>query len=33
LFIGPLLFIVFHWKAAMTQFAIQFGDRFTKRVA
>ena len=24
---------VFHWKAAMTQFAIQFGDRFTKRVA
>lgn len=24
---------VFHWKAAMVQFAIQFGDRFTKRVA
>lgn len=24
---------VFHWKAAMTQFAILFGDRFTKRVA
>ena len=24
---------VFHWKAAMAQFAIQFGDRFTKRVA
>jgi len=23
---------VFHWKAAMVQFAIQFGDRFTKRV-
>ena len=24
---------VFHWKAAMTQFAIMFGDRFTKHVA
>ena len=24
---------VFHWKAAMAQFAIQFGERFTKRVA
>lgn len=24
---------VFHWKAAMVQFAILFGDRFTKRVA
>jgi transposase-like protein len=24
---------VFHWKAAMVQFAIQFGDRFTKRLA
>ena len=24
---------VFHWKAAMVQFAIQFGERFTKRVA
>jgi putative transposase len=24
---------VFHWKAAMVQFAIQFGDRFMKRVA
>ncbi len=24
---------VFRWKAAMVQFAIQFGDRFTKRVA
>jgi transposase-like protein len=23
---------VFHWKAAMVQFAIQFGERFTKRV-
>jgi transposase-like protein len=24
---------VFHWKAAMVQSAIQFGDRFTKHVA
>jgi putative transposase len=24
---------VFHWKAAMTQFAIMFGDRFTKHAA